>query len=156
MLPVMEKMEEKQGEVLFTLQLPPPLCTSTACVSFCAAFNGLFAEILIVVLPSPLADHCTWTLSRLEVWLQTTLFQYNRWWLVRSFQTRSRISTGISISCEHSPHLDASCLLAVENPCDWSLHYFLLIAVIAELCCVLQFVFFSVIAKLKSHHLYHQ
>ena len=61
MLPVMEKMEEKQGEVLFTLLLPPPLCTSTACVSVCAAFNGLFAQILIVVLPSPLADHCTWS-----------------------------------------------------------------------------------------------
>ena len=48
-------------------------------------------------------------LSRLELWCCS---RYNRWWLVRSFQTRSWISTGNNISCEHSPHL-ASCLLAV-------------------------------------------
>ena len=59
MLPVMEKMEEKQGDVLFTL--PLHRFSLQACTSFCAAFNGLFAEILIVVLPSPLADHCTWS-----------------------------------------------------------------------------------------------
>ena len=154
MLPVMERWK-KQGEVLFTLLLHR--------LSLLHAFQ--FVLHLMVYLhrywllfcPHPSQIIAPGPLSRLELWCCS---RYNRWWLVRSFQTRSWIyTTGNNISCEHS-QLSSSCLLPVgcyvENPCDWSLHYFLLIAVIAELCCVLQFVFFSVIAKLKSHHLYHQ
>ena len=65
MLPVMEKMEEKQGEVLFTL--PLHRFSLHAFQFVLHLINGLFAQILIVVLPSPLADHCTWSLSRLEL-----------------------------------------------------------------------------------------
>ena len=151
MLPVMENWK-KQGDVLFT-----PLLHR---LSLLHAFQ--FVLHLMVCLhwywllfcPHPSQMIAPGPLSRLELWYCS---RYNRWWLVRSFQTRSWISTGNNISCEHSPHL-ASCLLAVmlrilvTGRCTiscwspWSLN--------CVVSCNLYF--FSVIAKLKSHHLYHQ
>ena len=58
MLPVMEKWIKTGGCSIHSATAP---LLTTACISVCAAFNGLFAQILIVVLPSPLTDDCTWS-----------------------------------------------------------------------------------------------